>query len=205
MSRLLIFAAILLSSISVISAQIQVDPVSDDHPDKCIKRTVPDSLDLSAEGRAAVYALLKAERFETGFTGFAGSPSAYIKNFQTILREPDAAELFKYLFGEATTAGKLYAVSGLYLTDQEAFRKAAESLKTSIEMVPMLEGCLMVYLPAGKIVESDAENVAIIEPGKTMKDFRASNAGAHVIDIAHGGYPATFAEFADTRARNLKR
>lgn len=204
MSRLFLFTAIIFSSLSVISAQIQVGPVSDDHPNKCIKRTVLDSLDLSAEGRAAVYALLKAERFETGPVGFAGSPSAYIKNFQTILREPDAAELFKYLSVEATTAGKLYAVSGLYLTDQETFRKASGSLKTSIEMVPLLEGCLMVYLPAGKIVESDAENVAIIEPGKTMKDFRALNAGAYIIDIAHGGYPATFAEFADTRMRNLK-
>ena len=204
MSRLLLFSAILFSSIGAISAQIQVKPTDDDYRNKCLKSTVLDSLNLSAEGRAAVRALIKAERFETGYVGFAGTPSSYIENFKTILSEPDAAELFEYVFDEATPAGKLYAVSGLYLTDKDAFRGAAEKMKKSGATVQVLNGCLMSDELVAKIVESDAENVAIIEPGKTLKEFWESNAGAHELDIVHGGYPATFKEFADTRTESRR-
>lgn len=149
----------------------------------------------------AVYALMNAERFEIGYVGFAANPSAYIKNFKTILGEQAAAELFEYLFDEATPAGKLYALSGLYLTDKEAYVKAAGLMKKSGVIVRVLNGCLMSDEAAAKIVETDVENVAIIEPGKTIKEFWATNAGSFELDIAHGGYPATFREFADSRAR----
>lgn len=163
-----------------------------------------DRPDISAKGRAAYYALAKAERFETGFVGFAGSPSSYIENYNTITKEPAAADMFAMLFDNATTAGKLYALSGLYLTDRDAFPKAADVMKKSDEMVEVLNGCLMSDEKAAKFVESDAENVAIIRPGQTMKEFWATNAGGFELDIAHGGYPATFAEMADIKVQGRR-
>ena len=171
--------------------------VNNDPPNRCLDETVLESLTASAEGRAAAYALVKAERFETGSVGYAGTPSSYISNFNTIAREKEAAAIFKYIFDKGSTAGKLYALNGLYLTDREAFDRSAVILKKSDAIVQVLNGCLMWDESVAKIVESDAANVAIIEPGKTMKDFWETNAGAHQIDIAHGGYPATFREMAD--------
>jgi hypothetical protein len=164
-----------------------------------------ESLIVSAEGKTAVRELVEAERFETGFVGFAGSPSSYINRFNTVLRETEAARLFKYIFDEGSTAGKLYALSGLYLTDREEFNRAADIMKKSGQTVQVLNGCLISDESVAKIVESDAANVAIIEPGKTMKEFWETNAGAHELDIAHGGYPATFREMADIKPVVRKR
>jgi hypothetical protein len=72
-------------------------------------------------------------------------------------------------------------------------------LKDSEATVRVLNGCLMSDEKVGKIVESDAANVAIIKPGQTMREFWESNAGGFELDIAHGGYPATFRELADTK------
>lgn len=204
MSRFILFAAILSSLFGTVSAQIQGSPIADDHRHKCPDKTILDNPGVSKAGRAAYYALERAERFETGNVGFAGTPSTYIASLRTIMREPLAGDILEYLFEQATPAGKLYALSGLYSTEPLYFGRAVEMLKTSGETVQVLNGCLMSSEPVAKIIESDAANVAIIEPGETMKEFWATNVGSFELDIVHGGYPATFAEFADTKAQNRK-
>jgi len=146
--------------------------------------------DLSEKGHAAYNDLLKAEVFETGRVGFAGTLSSHVINLNTLLAEKDAAAALGSLTASATDAGRLYALSGLYYLDR---------LKDSEATVGVLNGCLMSDEKIGKIVESDAANVAIIKPGQTMREFWESNAGGFELDIAHGGYPATFRELADTK------
>lgn len=168
-------------------------------PDKrrCIEE--PKTLfHLSEKGHAAYDDLLKAEVFETGRVGFAGTLSSHVISLNTLLAEKDAAAALNSLAAGATEAGKLYALSGLYYADRTAFDKGVELFRSSEATVQVLTGCLMSEEKVGKIVESDAVNVAIIKPGQTMREFWETNAGDFELDIAHGGYPATFRGEAET-------
>lgn len=198
MTNLILFAAILFSSFAISSGQIVTGTVPDGDVHKCRKSTVLDSLNVSIEGDVAVHALIKAERFDTGYVGFAGTASASIVDLNTVLKERDAAELFKYIFENGSTAGKLYALNGLYLTDRDEFQRSADVMKKSGQTVRVLNGCLMSDKEVSKIIETDAKNAVIIKPGKTVKEFWATHSGGGFeLDIAHGGYPATFREMAN--------
>lgn len=155
--------------------------------------------DLSDKGHAAYNDLLKAATFETGRVGFAGTLSTHVISLNTLLAEKDAAAALGSLLAGATDAGRLYALSGLYYADRPAFDKGVTAFKDSEATVQVLSGCLMSDEKVGKIVESDAANVAIIKPGQTMKDFWETNAGGFELDIAHGGYPATLRDAARNR------
>jgi hypothetical protein len=106
------------------------------------------------------------------------------------------------LLAGATDAGRLYALSGLYYADRAAFDKGVELFKGSEAKVQVLTGCLMSDEKMGEIVESTAANVAIIKPGQTMREFWETNTGGFELDIAHGGYPATFRELADIKLQD---
>jgi hypothetical protein len=155
--------------------------------------------DLSEKGHAAYDDLLNAEVFETGRVGFAGTVSSHVINLNTLLAEKDAAAALAFLAVGATEAGRLYALSGLYYMSRASFDAGVARLKDSEATVRVLNGCLMSDEKVGKIVESTAANVAIIKPGQTMKEFWETNKGGFELDIAHGGYPATFRELADTK------
>ena len=200
MSKFLLLAAIFVLSSAGSYGQVIGGLVSAATPDKrkCIEE--PATLfDLSEKGRAAYNDLLKAEVFETGRVGFAGTLSSQVINLNTLLAEKDAAAALGSLLAGATDAGRLYALSGLYYVDRASFDAGAARLKDSEATVRVLNGCLMSDEKVGKIVESTAANVAIIKPGQTMREFWESNAGGFELDIAHGGYPATFRELADTK------
>ena len=158
---------------------------------KCLK-DAGQVLNLSEKGKAAYYDLRGAGTFETGHVGYAGTLSKHVISLNTLLEEKDAASALKALLDEAGTAGKLYALSGLYYADHDAFTREVQNMKRSSGTVKVMEGCEIFEDKIAKIVESDSANVAIIEPGKTMKEFWETNKGSVSLDIAHGGYPATF-------------
>ena len=155
---------------------------------------------LSAPGKAAYENLLKAERFEEGHVGYAGTLSKYIVDFNTLLRERAADEAFKSLLAEAPLAGQLYALCGIYFTDHELFLKEIEKYKTSGEEVETMSGCMISVDRVSKIVESDQPFVAIINYGETIDEWRArTKKESYMLDIAHGGFPATFKSFGEKR------
>ena len=158
---------------------------------------------LSAPGgRAAYERLLKADRFEEGHVGFAGRLSEYIVAFNTLLQEKAADEAFKSLLAEAQIAGRLYALCGVYFTDREFFLQEIETYKTSGEEVQTMSGCLIHSERVSKIVESGEPFVAIINYGETIEEWRArTNKQSYMLDIAHGGFPATFRSFAEKEKR----
>lgn len=160
--------------------------------------------DLSDKGHAAYNDLLKAEIFETGRVGFAGTLSTHVISLNTLLAEKDGAAALGNLLAGATNAGRLYALSGLYYADRTGFDKGVELFRSSEAKVQVLNGCLISDEIVGKIIESDAVNVAIIKPGQTMREFWETNAGDFELDIAHGGYPATFREEAETKGQVRK-
>jgi hypothetical protein len=202
MLKFFLLTAILSLSVAGAFAQDAGGLVSGTPPDrrKCIEE--PRALfDLSEKGQAAYFDLLKAEVFETGYVGFAGTVSSHVISLNTLAAEKDAVLALDSLTSGATPAGRLYGLSGLYYADRAAFERLAARLKDSEAEVQVLNGCLMSTGTMGKIVESEAANVAIIKPGQTMKEFWATNAGGFELDIAHGGYPATFRGMADIKVQ----
>jgi hypothetical protein len=108
-----------------------------------------------------------------------------------------ADEAFKSLVENATIAGKLYGLSGLYFTDYESFKKHVEQFKKNDETVQTMSGCIGFSEKISKIVESNQPDVAIIKKSETIEEFWKKNKGSYEFDIAHGGYPATFKSFAN--------
>ena len=203
MSKFLLLAAIfVLSSAGAYGQVIGVGRWTAP-PDKrrCTEEPVA-LFDMSEKGQAAYNDLLKAEVFETGRVGFAGTLSPHVISLNMLLAEKDAAAALGSLLAGGTDAGRLYALSGLYYADRDSFDRGVSRLKDGEATVRVLKGCLMSEEKLGKIVESDAVNVAIIKPGQTMREFWESNAGGFELDIAHGGYPATFRESADIKLQD---
>lgn len=157
---------------------------------------------LSPDGQKAYEMLLKAERFEQGAVGYAGTPSRFIESFNVILKEDSADAAFKSLLNEATIAGKLYALCGLYFTDYKAFQSEIGKYAKNNESVQTMSGCIISDEKVAKIVELNAANVAIIKPSQTIEDFWKTNKGGYELDIAHGGFPATFKRYANLKKRN---
>jgi hypothetical protein len=92
MSKFLLFAAIFVLSSAGAYGQVIGGLVSTAPPDKrkCIEEPVT-LFDLSEKGHAAYNDLLKAEIFEAGRVGFAGTLSSHVINLNTLLAEKNAA------------------------------------------------------------------------------------------------------------------
>lgn len=193
MLKFLLVTAILTISSLGIFAQ--------DSANKCIDDST-DIMSLSKEGRAAYVSLRDARVFEAGSVGFRGGMSQQIKNLGVIMRERDAVGLLNAILENGTSAGKLYALSGLYYADKGSFELGRTNLRNSEVMVQVLNGCIMMDLAMGKIIEADEANAAIIKPGQTMQDFWSTNTGGSELDIAHGGYPTIFKEAAESKSEN---
>lgn len=202
----LLFVTFLGSSCVYTEAKIQTEKtgLEESSTESKIKENMElfNAKKLSPEGQKAYENLLKAARFKQGAVGYAGTMSPYVESFNVILKEKAADEAFKALLNEATTAGKLYALCGLYFTDYETFQKETGKYAKSEESVEAMSGCMIFSEKIANLVESKSEKVAIIKPSQTIEDFWKTNPGSYELDIAHGGFPATFKRFANTKKRN---
>ncbi len=156
---------------------------------------------LSETGQIAYENLRKAAQFEDTHIGIAGSISEHIKEFGIILKEKNADEAFKSILKSGTKAGQLYGLSGIYFTDYKFFKTAVDKYKNNDSIVMTISGCLVADEKISDVVESNAKNVAIIEPTESIEDFWNSNKGSYQLDISNGGYPATFKHFAEKNIR----
>ncbi|MEZ5427409.1 MAG: hypothetical protein R2747_14150 [Pyrinomonadaceae bacterium] len=152
---------------------------------------------LSADGQIAYRSLIKANRFEDAIVGFAGTVSEYAKDLDILLKEKEADAAFKSILKNGTLSARLYALCGLFYADHDAFQKEIAGYENSEQTVSLLSGCIMSEEKVSRIAQSDASNVAVISQTETLEDFLKTNPGSYVIDIAHGGYPATFRHFAE--------
>jgi hypothetical protein len=154
---------------------------------------------LSVSGQEAFKNLNKAMQFEDTHVGIAGSLSEHVVEFGFLIKEKNAASAFKAILKNGTEAGKLYALSGIYFTDYKFFKKAVDKYKKNNNIVMKISGCIVSDEKISNIVESKAKNVAIIKPTQTLEDFLKSNSQSYSIDIANGGYSATFKHFAEKK------
>lgn len=128
--------------------------------------------DLSVEGQRAYQSLLTAQKFEEEYLYEDAVPSQLVLAFYKLSKEPLADKAFKHLLKEATLAGQLYALCGLYFTDRDFFTKAVEKYRNSDETVENMSGCMTFPVKIKDLVDRKGDKL-----------YR---------DIIGGGYPEGF-------------
>jgi hypothetical protein len=99
--------------------------------------------DASHPTRAeALERLRTATTFESAHIGEAGILSPNVAAFRVVLASPGAVAAFRDLAASASIAGRLYGLSGLYLTAPSEVDAAAARLLASGGKVPAMYGCI---------------------------------------------------------------
>jgi len=102
----------------------------------------------------AMAVLGAAEVFATGpvYEGAMRLPE--VDAFASLLAQPHAAVHFQELFRSATTAGRVYALCGLWLTDQASYATASEQLARANVGVEYMRGCHGQWTPVQELIVS---------------------------------------------------
>jgi hypothetical protein len=124
----------------VVLLQGSLDP-QDDEP----------RLFLSPEGYQAYELLRTTKSFGTDSLGFVGIPSDQVLAFRLLLRERAVDRAFKALEKQATLAGRLYGLTGLYLTDPVYFYLVAGPYLFRSEKIYLYSGCVPQEVAIGEL------------------------------------------------------
>ncbi|MEO0858598.1 MAG: hypothetical protein AAFY55_17270 [Bacteroidota bacterium] len=153
--------------------------------------------DQLRDPRAAFALLLNTRTFASSHVGFAGMPSEQYEAFNTLLRRPDAPEVFRALLRRAYPAGQLYALSGLYLTDRTAFDSVVGDYEASQDSVSTQMGCVGDLTPVAEIVRHP-RGIRLAE-GQSLAEWYEANHGdgwrtiepseVYEYDIIGGAWP----------------
>ena len=93
---------------------------------------------------AALSTLQHAPEFSVGPVGEGRACAPPVRAFAVLLAQPNAAERFGAVLPDATPAGQLYALCGLFLTDRAAYSASAPRVLASPEYVVYRGGCIGV-------------------------------------------------------------
>jgi hypothetical protein len=107
---------------------------------------------LSAEGVEAFELLQRTRSFAGASVGIAGTPSGQVEAFRRLLGEPETDRAFKSLQRSATLPGQLYALAGLYFTDQGHLQSTAQKYRRNQTKVETYFGCIIDEQPASRMV-----------------------------------------------------
>lgn len=154
----------------------------------------PDYPRLSPKGKSALVYLEGATSFETVGVGYAGKLSRGASALQTLYAEKDADNTFKYLLAHGGEVGQLYALCGLYFTDNAYFHNAIERYRTSRDSVEMVDGCMIMTESVRSIIESRQPGaVRLRDTAETIQQWaKRSGSETIFIDIFGGGYSYSF-------------
>ena len=158
----------------------------------CQSGHVPD-VEVSAEYQESYELLKHAEYFANGGIGFSGDTPDELAAFSELYGSPHAKEHFQKLEAEATMAGKLYALCGLYYLDYENYQQYLAPYKTSKENVKYFAGCSLVTHPVSDLIYTEQEPVMRLEsPDDTIEAWPdRTGASGWRYDFYGGGYPAS--------------
>jgi len=106
---------------------------------------------LAPEIQPAYRLLRTTAVFSDAAVGAAGTTPDTVKALRLILNDPAAESIFKQLLAEATPAGQLYALAGLYVINPEFARLAAKPYESSQEMVQTQFGCINAEMPISEV------------------------------------------------------
>src|SRR4030095_15275396 len=158
---------------------------------------------LSQEEKKAYHTIAASGRFCGTAVGFAATTPDVVLAFRKMLKRPNGAGAFKGLLADATTAGKLYALCGLYYADPDYFDEAVKRFQRSSDEVETLMGCIGSRATVGSIVENRSPKAVRLKNRKqTVKEWAAeTKASEMVYDIVGGGLPSMFKDSGGYRTR----
>ena len=106
-----------------------------DEPVICWREPPPATL------RDALSVVRHADAFSMADVGEGKVCSPEVRAFSVLLDQPDAPQFFQSLLSDATPAGQLYALCGLWLTDLPAYEAAEPRFAQSLMPVSVQAGC----------------------------------------------------------------
>lgn len=81
----------------------------------------------SMVGESPMGVLRTAEEIQSATVGPAAATSYYVRAYRRILSRPGSARDFADVYRDATPAGKVYAMAGLYDTDRRTFDRLIQT------------------------------------------------------------------------------
>jgi hypothetical protein len=158
---------------------------------------------LSQEEQKAYRTIAASDRFCGTSVGIAGTTPEVVIAFRKMLKSPNAAGAFKGLLADATMAGMLYALCGLYYADPDYFEEAVKRFQRSSDEVETLMGCIGSRATVSSIVESPSPKAVRLKNRKqTVKEWvEETKASDMVYDIVGGGWPSMFKDSGGYRTR----
>ena len=97
---------------------------------------------LRSQADQGLATLMTTQEFASTHVGYAGTLSRQAEAFEHVLASSQSAVLVSDLVEHGTTAGQLYGLMGLYLTDPEAFEREVPRFAASEEYVMTQFGCI---------------------------------------------------------------
>jgi hypothetical protein len=120
---------------------------------------------------AAIELLSHASRLESTHIGVGGTPSEYAEALRVVRDSPDAAVMFRELADNASTAGRLYGLIGLYLTARDQVDAAADRVIADGGTIVTQGGCIGGEAQVAEIVRSPRPGGCDIVSGCIPQQF----------------------------------
>ena len=152
----------------------------------------------AAESTVEYDLLRRTSVFSSTTIGFGAELSREAFAFRRLLARSDADAVFRSLYREARTTGRLYALCGLYWTDRESALRLAASWRAGEERVAAYGGCIVGDEQVATILRStDPLTLRLLGPDDTVEAWIARQPHweplvGYVCDITGGGYPLEF-------------
>jgi hypothetical protein len=94
----------------------------------------------------ALEILRGADYVSLGPAGFAAVTPSPVLAWRALIEDPEAPTLFQRLLRDASPAGQVYAMAGLYLVDLDAFRAGLPILRSHPSPIRWQDGCIVTDL-----------------------------------------------------------
>ena len=155
----------------------------------------------SVSRQRAIEILTNTDEFASTAVGEGGSPSEEAVAFAKLFNEPDADAIFKQLLQQSKVVGHLYAMCGLYFTDQSTFQQGLANLAATKDEVMTYWGCIKSPLGVPQILKSSSPGVVRLQNSADTVDAwvernRDLADQSFEMDMVGGGYPDLFRQFA---------
>lgn len=152
--------------------------------------------EISKEAAKAYGTVRDSKAFMDTAVGFAGETPEVVEAFRILIKQPNPSQIFKSLIAEASLAGQLYALCGLYHSDYKYFETIVGRYRHSEQTVQTMMGCIVSMDSVASLVESSAPSaVRLKDRNQTTKQWvEQSAADSMTFDIVGGGWPNEFWE-----------
>ncbi len=159
------------------SQSLPATPYSGDHGHYARRSKVYPQ--LPEPSQRAYLVLANAQIFMSAAIGAAGDEPSTVPALKRLISDPHGTSAFTELAQIATKPGQLYALCGLYFTDQATFVRLLSRFKHDDSRIPTMFGCVGGSERVSRIVNAPT-------PCTTERTYSCE------LDIAGGGFPRSF-------------